>query len=275
MGKANRNKDLKPKEIIINITITTLVVLCIVAAYNIIIPLLDYTKSSRAYLGIAELALKHSLPSQQSEVDIGEVSPPAFENDDTKDDEDFTVDFTYLETLSAEIAAWIYIPDTAVNYPVMHRGDNEYYLKHLYNGKYNSVGSIFIDTSNNPDFTDDNTILHGHNMKNGSMFSALLSFRQQSFYDKHSEIYIFTPSQNYIVKVISAYTTKSDSESYRTAFSSEQFNVFIDEIKQLSDFDSTVEVSRNDKLITLSTCTTTGTYTDYRYIVHGVISKAK
>ncbi len=81
------------------------------------------------------------------------------------------VDFETLRENGPDIIGWLSLPDTVLNYPVTHTDNNEYYLNHLYDGTYNKVGCLFADYENRADFSDRNTIIYGHNMRDGSMFA--------------------------------------------------------------------------------------------------------
>lgn len=263
--------------ILLNFGIIILLVLCCIAAYNVVKPLVDYKNGGEAYENVAGLAFKKPLHSADNPSVSGKSPYETGFNSDgdnlpDANGETFAIDFEYLKTLSKDVAAWIQIPGTQVNYPVMQGSDNEYYLKRLYNGKYNSMGSIFIDAVNSLDFSDRNTILHGHNMKNGSMFASLLKYREQNYYDSHPEILLYTESGDFKLEIISAYTTISESESYKISFIGEdEFAEFVAEAASLSDFVSPVKYTPGDRLVTLSTCTTTGGYTEYRYVVHALL----
>ena len=95
------------------------------------------------------------------------------------------VDFDALSEINPDIVAWIYIEDTEINYPVVQGTDNQYYLKRLFNGKWNGSGCIFLDSRNSPDLSDRHSIIYGHHMKNGTMFSGLTEYKKQGFYEGH------------------------------------------------------------------------------------------
>ena len=87
-------------------------------------------------------------------------------------------DFEALRQIDENVVAWLYGPETPVNYPVVQAADNEYYLTHMFGKKKNSAGAIFVDAGCSPDFSDMHTILYGHHMKNGTMFSSLTGYLQ-------------------------------------------------------------------------------------------------
>ena len=92
-------------------------------------------------------------------------------------------DFTKLVELNDQSVGWITIDGTAIDYPVVQGDDNSYYLTHDFNNSSSIQGSIFMDYRNQPDFSDWNNIVYGHNMDNGSMFGALVKYRKQAFYE--------------------------------------------------------------------------------------------
>ena len=85
--------------------------------------------------------------------------------------------------MNPNVIGWIEIPGLSISYPVVQGTDNAYYLHHLFTGEYNSSGSIFADWHNQPDFADPNTIVYGHNMKNGSMFGTLSHYQDQALWE--------------------------------------------------------------------------------------------
>ena len=110
-------------------------------------------------------------------------------------DDTFSVDFQKLLEINPDTIAWIRFPDepSQINYPVVQGNDNQYYLKHLFSGEWNGSGCIFLDSRNRADFSDRHSIIYGHHMKNGSMFSGLTEYKKQEFYDSHSVVLLLTP----------------------------------------------------------------------------------
>ena len=171
-----------------------------------------------------------------------------------------------MQEFNKDIIGWIYIEDTSINYPVVQAKDNNYYLYRLTNGEYNNCGTIFMDYRNDFDMTNRNTIIYGHNMKNGSMFAPLVNYRKQDFYDTHKNIYYCTPEKNYKIELFAGLTVDDDSEIYNLVNLDENR---INNLKNKSDFKSNVTVTDDDKIITLSTCAYE--YQNARYVVMGVL----
>ena len=165
------------------------------------------------------------------------------------------VDFEAIRREVPGVIAWIRINGTVINYPVMHGTDNEYYLTRLPNGKASKSGSIFIDYRNTPDFSNANTLLHGHRMKSGTMFAALKNYSSQAFYEQHRIAFISTPEKNYELIFFAGYRLNQTVEIPPLKFkNAEDFDKYIQDIKKRSIFKSDVKVSAKDKLVTLATC---------------------
>ena len=111
------------------------------------------------------------------------------------DEDDFpVVDFAALKADNSDVVAWIYIPDTNVNYPVMQGSTNFVYLDLDYRGYYSIAGSIFMDVHCSYDFTDEETLIYGHNMHNGAMFGKLKKFNDEKYLNAHKDVYILLPT---------------------------------------------------------------------------------
>lgn len=176
------------------------------------------------------------------------------------------IDFKKLKSQNQDIAGWIYIRGTTIDYPIVQGKDNEEYLHQDFNKKKSSSGTIFLDNNCKKDFTSDNNIIYGHHMKNGTMFAQLLKFREKSFLKKHNEIMIFTPDRTIHLKVISAYTQKAQNKIPVTFANDEQKKAYIKKIESMSE--QTIKTSRiNDSHIyTFVTCSYEGE--DNRTYVH-------
>lgn len=176
------------------------------------------------------------------------------------------IDFKKLKSQNQDIAGWIYIRGTTIDYPIVQGKDNEEYLHQDFNKKKSSSGTIFLDNNCKKDFTSDNNIIYGHHMKNGTMFAQLLKFREKFFLKKHNEIMIFTPDRTIHLKVISAYAQKAQNKIPVTFANDKQKKAYIKKIESMSE--QTIKTSRiNDSHIyTFVTCSYEGE--DNRTYVH-------
>lgn len=176
-----------------------------------------------------------------------------------------TIDWNYLKSVNEDIIGWIEIEGTKINYPILQDNNNLYYLKHTYNRKYSSSGSIFT-TNENP-FTDKETIIYGHNMKNGSMFSFLGKYLDKNFLYSHQSFKIYTPDCDYKATIFSAYSIGFDIESNN--IKQLGFNERLEYYKKASKH-CIEDIGIPEKIIKLSTCSYINaktTPTDQRYYI--------
>lgn len=180
------------------------------------------------------------------------------------------IDFARLQEMNADVVGWIYSEGTTINYPVMQGDDNGYYLKHLADGSYNADGSIFVDANNRAEFADGNTIIYGHNMKDGMMFAELLNYADQAYYEAHPVIWLLTPAKDYQIVLFAGYTTDGNSDTY-TIFDSvsDALYTYGEERIRRSDFQTDVRFREGERLVVLSTCAYSRE--NARYAVHGVL----
>lgn len=175
------------------------------------------------------------------------------------------VDFDALAQVNGDIVGWIYIPGTVINYPVVQGEDNEYYLKHLFDGKTNSSGCIYLDCGTEGDFTSMNSVLHGHHMKNGSMFAGICKYKDQSYFDEHPTAMLLTPAGNYLVEFFSGYVCETTSDAWDYDFD----DAWLDKRIRSSYFDADAIPTTEDRILTLSTCCYD--FKDARFVLHGIL----
>lgn len=180
-----------------------------------------------------------------------------------------SVDFDKLKSKNQDVVAWLYSPDTVINYPVLQGPDNNQYLRTTLEGKRQTAGSIFIDYRNDKAFSDYNTIVYGHNMKNKSMFGSLSSYEKQSYYEKHPVIYLATPETTYEIELVAGFKTTTESEIYTRPNDFEETKALYATAKNKSSFRADSEMQEGDRLITLSTCS--NGEDNNRYVVVGKI----
>lgn len=172
------------------------------------------------------------------------------------------IDFDALLERNEDVIGWIYIPDTKIDEPILKGENNDSYLRRDIDKKKLIAGQIFIDEINSKDFSDDNTIIYGHNMKNGSRFHDIKKFIKQDYFDEHKIIYIYLPDGT--INVYEAFSSKvinAVSDFYQKGI---DYQTYIN--NALKDADCTSEVSEEENpLILLSTCYATGS--DERNVV--------
>ena len=184
------------------------------------------------------------------------------------------IDFASLTAQYPDVYAWIRIPGTRIDYPIVQReGDNSYYLNHTVDGRKRVEGAIFTEDYNSKDFEDANTIIYGHNMKNGSMFKALHKYKDKQFLTENSKIIIYQEGRILTYRIFAAYTY--DARHLMLNFDFEDKNVFENYLKNVltkkgmsGNIDTVVSVTPNDRIITLSTCNNND---NQRYLVQAVL----
>ncbi len=187
------------------------------------------------------------------------------------------VDFKELKSINKDIYAWIYIPNTNVDYPVAQSSqnvDDSFYLTHNVYKNYQFSGTIYTEKKNDRDFSDPVTVLYGHNMLNGSMFATLHKFNDIDFFDKNNTIFVFTEDKVFTYLIYSAY--QYDDRHLLNSFNMEEstsFRQFLDttlvERPYYCNVREDIELSTEDHIITLSTCMNGGG--NVRYLVQGVL----
>lgn len=194
----------------------------------------------------------------------------------SKEDERYRVDFDALREINPDVVAWIRFEEPAViNYPVVQGVDNDEYLYKTFKGYDNTVGTIFVNSYNHPDFNDKNTIIYGHYMYNGTMFNELEKYHEEEFWKKYPFFYIYTPDGAQIkYQIYSAGVVKDTSEGYECQFEDDAaFEAFVNATKAASLYDTGVEVGTDAQVVTLSTCTKDNN--DDRTVIHGVKVEVK
>lgn len=184
------------------------------------------------------------------------------------------IDFDSLTAQYPDIYAWIRIPGTKVDYPIVQReGDNGYYLNHTIDGKKKTEGAIYTEDYNSKDFEDANTVIYGHNMKNGSMFKTLHRYKDKQFLLDNSEIYIYQKDKIFKYKIFAAYIY--DNRHLMLSFDFEDENSFRNYLNNVltkrdisSNINTNVDVTADDRIITLSTCNNNE---KQRYLVQAVL----
>lgn len=176
-----------------------------------------------------------------------------------------------LKAVNSDYCGWLDIPGTSISYPVVQSEDNVEYLTRSFEGKKRSSGSIFVDANIRDIKKTRNLVIHGHNMKSGSMFAMLPSYKNISYYNKHPFIYLYTPDETMVYQVISAYTLKHDANeevAYQGVFAdNEDFKNFVSGLLNRSVIDTNVDGIDEEQILTLSTCVNHSTS---RFIVHAV-----
>ena len=166
-----------------------------------------------------------------------------------------------------DIVGFIEIPGTAIAYPVAQTGNNVFYLYHDLHWNPSNAGSIFLDYENNLyALADDNTIIYGHNMRNGSMFHNVRFFHQEDFFRAHTYILLDTPYKETVWDIFAFFHTTIAFDYLTTNFHDrEAYGAFLEELQRRSHFETDFVLTEDDRILILSTCGVTGG--DNRYVL--------
>lgn len=178
---------------------------------------------------------------------------------------EYIVDFNKLKEQNSDTVAYIKIENTNIEYPVVQGTDNDYYLRHNFNKEYNVAGWIFADYRNKFDGTDRNTIIYGHNMKDGSMFNNLRKATEKKWKEEDHTITLITQNKTTKYQIFSVYTIEPEEYYLQIEFNDINYINFINKIKERSIYKYDVNVETTDKILTLSTCNDSGIK---RIVVH-------
>lgn len=218
--------------------------------------------------GISYLLLRDYSEYDSNNKDIEDLTDEVFIED--TETEKSTIDWDYLKSINEDIIAWIEIENTNISYPILKDSNSLYYLKHNYLKKYNSNGSIFTLENN---FNNNETLIYGHNMRNGTMFSLLGNYLNKDFLFSHQKIKIYTPDSNYEGLIFSCYSIGIGIE--KNNISNLGFDERIEYYKNASQVKvDNIEIT--DKIIKLSTCSYINSKTrptDQRYYIIATLTE--
>lgn len=192
---------------------------------------------------------------------LGDIKLVTVQDPDTGEEVQVMEEYAELYLLNNDVVGWIQIPDTVINYPVMHTpGWKDYYLHVDLYDEYSNHGSIYAREECDFLTPSDNVTIYGHNMKDGTMFAALRKYEDRSFWEDHQYIFLDTLTQRHIYQVICVFqTTASVGEGFGyhlfvDAADEAEYNEYISTCQSLAMYDTGLSAEYGDKLITLSTC---------------------
>ncbi len=239
--------------------------------YRILNKMGEYKQIEDAYDDIAQLVVQTVPPTQITEGE--KTSEPTQTTSELKQKDNgeemeateaphpyadvrvpITVDFDTLLEINPDVVGWIYCEGTVINYPVLKGKTNDTYLYHQYDGTYSPGGSIFMDYRCEGDFSGDYTVIYGHNMLADSMFNCLDYFRDEEYLQDHSRFFYLTPAgKNYCLEVACVNLTAYKDELRLFELRDDERNLEL--IRSRAEADTGIEVSNEDQIVVLATCT--------------------
>ncbi len=263
------------------IIIVVLGVVAILAGTFVLRDVLNYRVGEQAYDALDEYVIIEDLPQEEMQEAADEESGEWFYYPT------LGIDYTALAQINPDFVGWIYIPSLKEykvgnpGYPIVHSKDNEEYLTRTFDGTHNAAGSIFLDKVASPDFSDRNTFIFGHNMRNFSMFGSLKQFsRDTALCASDRYVYIYTTEEVLKYEIFSyyvvsrkdeiAYSDIGDPSEYEDPTGIVDYTTYVDHAKQGTTYDySAVDFTGEPNVLTLSTCYGTGHVQNF--IVHAVL----
>ena len=231
----------------------------------------NYRVGDRSYRELASLVRPAVFPLIETAL-AAEGNLPEGRESVTAVEEGFfysQVDFAILKAINPAVTAWLYSPDTVIDYPIMQAQDYDYYLHRLPDGTYNSNGSLFLDYNSAPDFSGLLTVIYGHKMKSGRMFGSLTNYKRQAYFNKHPYMYIYTENRNYRLDLLYGCVIAAGEWRERAFMYEANTEQLLTYAAYHSTFRSEASYIAGDHIIALSTCS--NEFDGARYIVIGVL----
>lgn len=239
--------------------------ICLLAfsVFKLVSILLGYAGGSKEYKGLQQYVLEEPVEPGSQEFDQLMEEASSGDEGSEEDSDAFVrlsrIDLASLQEINPDGLGWIEIPGTNISYPIVQGTDNSYYLTHTFTGEENKSGSIFVEAMNSGDFSDLHTIIYGHNMKNGSMFANLKNYKKESYYQAHPYVYIDLADGSHCYQIFSCYEAATTDNVYTVGYSAnDKYAEFLNGLVASSLYSTGVDVSIDDKVVTLSTCTSNG-----------------
>ena len=249
-------KTSKSNKLLIAIEILCILIF-IYAAVQLYMIFADYQRASNEYDTLAETVVAEDEEAEKIEEVIKEEAKEDCVLDLPYDYEvpDYEVELEVVKVQNSDTVGWIILPDSRINYPIVKSKDNTEYLTTTFEGQTANSGSIFLDMYCSNDFSDQNAIVYGHNMKNGSMFRALNNMTDKEYFWRHHIFCIDTGNGFEEYEVISCYqTVETDLSSWQIGFESQAaYETWLQSIAKRCTYDC-VDYNVNKNTITLSTC---------------------
>ena len=189
-----------------------------------------------------------------------------------------SVDFDALREINPDITGWLVLADSPISYPIAQGPNNDYYLKRLYDGKRGKAGTPFLDYRNRADFGDRNSIVYGHNLLDGSMYSCLTLYAEQDYFDAHPSMLLLTPHDDYMVEVFAAFEASpkeagADTSPWRMEWDTDaEYAEWLKQATERSAVRTGIAPASADRVMTLSTCIHSG---KDRFVVMGRLAPAE
>lgn len=211
----------------------------------------QYQKSTRYYAGLQQVAR----------------SGAAAAADETQGGSG--INFAVLQAINQDTAAWLEMPGLALSLPVVQAQDNDTYLHTGFDGSPSPEGCLFFGVPTGDGDAELYRVIYGHNLHTGSMFSGLLQYRDEAFYNENPTFTLYTPDGTQTWRIFSCHAATDTEELYRTGRTAgEDYDAFLQQLQAASDYATGVTVPAGAQVLTLSTCSTPYGSGLERYVLH-------
>lgn len=270
IGNKSEKKDSKKKNLIYKIGFVIFAVAFLVIVGIMIRNYFAEQKAQEQFENLSTQVVEKDEAGTETETEVDILAELGIEVPEKN------LDWEALQETNEDIYAWIYIPNTNVDYPILqHPTLNDYYLDYNLDHSKGYPGCIYSQvTYNSKDFTDFNTVLYGHNMRNGTMFRTLHNFEDETFFEENRYVYVYTPDRVYVYDIFAAYTF--DDRHILIHFDNANMSDredYLEEVFGIRDmsahFREDVDVTTESNILTLVTCI--GSKPNHRYLVQGVL----
>ena len=228
------------------------------SGWKVVTLLTEYRKGTQTYQKMEELSLLPPAPESEPESEA-EQTPSR--------------NFDALWAVNPDVVAWLSIPGTKIDYPVVQGPDDQYYLRRMITGEWNIAGSIFLDAQCSAGFSDPCSIVYGHNMRNGTMFSDLVEYKQQEFYDAHPAGLLETPEGPFEITFFSGFVANSGHGVWDLSRTKEDLPGWAAEMAGQSWFQSGLAPKETDRVLVLSTCSYE--FDNARFVLLGALTPSE
>lgn len=262
------------KNIMWTVALFLAVAIFLTSAITLLVHLMPKKNQYEQYVNMEQIKIPESKPTASEDTSSETTETPPAPTEPVIN----PVDFAALKKQNENVCGWLVVEGTPINYPILRSGADmaeDFYLDHNLKNAEKKEGSIYIQRVNSADFSDPNTVIYGHNMLNGSMFGTLKRFRDANFFKQNDDILIYLPDKVLKYKICSAvlFDDRHIINSFNCHMSrgmEAYINAVMNPQTAVKNIRDGIEVSIDDKLITLSTCTSKK---EERYLVVAVLQQ--
>ena len=281
--RGSRSPQKKNPASLIRLVNLALAAAMLFGAVMLVRTILDYDRSRRGYAALSESVrstaeIAQTPLSQETAGSAGDsaawTSTPAPALPGAAEaayaEAGFTQDWAQLRALNPDAAAWLYCPDTCINYPVVKYRDNEYFLDRNFAREKDAAGTLFFDYRNILADDRENWIIYGHRRNDGSMFGSLKKYAEEDYRNRHPNMYLLMEDRSYRVEIFACRTVRADVKYYPLWFDTDaDYRQYLDKAQAQSYWAPDFSVGTDTPMLTLSTCSTDTGADDPRLLVHG------